>query len=142
VTTVHDEKADVIEREVQVSARPDRVFQWLVDPDRIVRWMGEVATIDPRPGGAFRLAYRSGDVVSGKVLEIVPPERLVVSWGWEAPGDPTPPGASRVEFSLIPAGSGTILRVRHSGLLPEARQGHEEGWDYFLPRLDAALLGD
>jgi uncharacterized protein YndB with AHSA1/START domain len=127
-----------IEREVRIAAEAGAVFRWLVEPDRIVRWMGDEATLDPRPGGVFRLAYRSGDVARGEVLELDAPRRLVITWGWEAEGDPTPPGSSRVEFELVPDGEATIVRVRHTGLAPDARSGHEEGWDYFLPRLEAA----
>jgi uncharacterized protein YndB with AHSA1/START domain len=61
------------------------------------------------------------------------------AWGWEAPGDPTPPGASLVEVTFEPDGGGTVLRLRHSRLVPEAVAGHAEGWDYFLGRLTEAL---
>jgi uncharacterized protein YndB with AHSA1/START domain len=129
----------VIERELRIAASPETVFDLWIDPDRIVMWMGRTATIDPRPGGAFRIDYNGSDIASGEILEIDRPRRLVLSWGWEAVGDATPPGASRVEVSLEPDGDGTILRLRHSGLATEAVQGHAEGWDQFLPGLaDAA----
>jgi uncharacterized protein YndB with AHSA1/START domain len=129
---------EVIERQMRIAARREVVFEFLVDPVRIVRWMGE-ATIDPQPGGIFRIAYRSGDVARGEVVEVTAPERFVISWGWEAAGDPPPPGASRVELELVEDGDGTLVRVRHSGLAPEARDGHGEGWDWFLPRLQQAV---
>jgi uncharacterized protein YndB with AHSA1/START domain len=129
---------DVLEHEVRIAASPATVFSYLVDPTRMVRWMGKEATVEPRPGGAFRVAYERGDVARGEVLEVSSPERLLVSWGWEAEGDATPPGSSQVEFTLEPDGEGTIVRVRHSGLVEEARAGHAEGWDYFMPRLATA----
>jgi hypothetical protein len=37
-------------------------------------------------------------------------------------------------------GSGTLLRVRHRGLPDDAsRHGHDEGWRYFLDRLETAV---
>lgn len=129
----------VIERETRIAASRNVVFDYLVDPARIVRWMGDEATVEQRPGGMFRIAYRSGDIARGEVIEVSAPERFVVSWGWEAEGDPTPPGASKVEFELAEDGDGTVVRVRHSGLGPDARDGHAEGWDWFLPRLEAAV---
>jgi uncharacterized protein YndB with AHSA1/START domain len=131
---------DAIEREVRVEATPETVFSYLVDPERLIRWMGQDATLEAHPGGTFCLRYRSGDVVSGSVVEVVAPERLVVTWGWEAPGDATPPGSSRVEFQVVPDRSGSIVRLRHSGLVPEARAGHVEGWDAFLPGLAEAVV--
>ena len=126
---------DTIDREIRIRATPETVFDLWVDPTRIVQWMGRTATIDPRPGGAFRLDYNGTDVASGSVLELDRPNRIVLSWGWEAPGDPTPPGSSRVEVTLVADGADTILRLRHSGLAPEAIEGHTQGWDQFLPSL-------
>ena len=71
-------------------------------------------------------------------MEVDPPSRIVLTWGWEAPGDATPPGASTVEVDFTPDGDGTILRLRHSGLVDEAVAGHAEGWDQFLAALVAA----
>ena len=125
----------VIEREVRIAARPETVFAFWVEPERIREWMGRTVTMEPRTGGAFRIDYNGSDIASGKVLEIDPPRRLVLSWGWEAEGDPTPPGASRVELTLTPDGDGTILRLRHSGLVEAAVEGHAVGWDQFVPGL-------
>lgn len=128
----------VIERELRIAAAPETVFDLWTDPDRIVRWMGRTATIEARPGGTFRIDYNGSDIARGEILEIDRPRRLVLSWGWEAPDDATPSGASRVEVSLEPDGDGTLLRLRHSGLAPEAVEGHTVGWDQFLPGLATA----
>ena len=129
---------DAIEREVHIEAAPETVFDFWVDPERLVRWMGRTATVEPRPGGRFRIDYNGSDVASGRVLELERPSRLVLSWGWEAPGDPTPPGASRVEVTFSAQDGGTLVRLRHSGLPPEAVDGHAVGWDQFLPGLATA----
>ena len=117
----------VIERELRIAAAPETVFDLLDRPGPDRAWMGRTATIDPRPGGAFRIDYNGSDIASGEILEIDRPRRLVLSWGWEAPGDATPPGASRVEVSLEPDGDGTILRLRHSGLATDAARGPRRG---------------
>jgi uncharacterized protein YndB with AHSA1/START domain len=126
--------------ELQIAAPPELVWRFWVEPERLVRWMGDVASLDPRPGGMFRLEYRSGDVALGTYVELDEPSRLVFSWGWEADGDPVPPGASRIEVDLTPidGGAGTRLRLRHLGLPTASRHGHDEGWHYFLPRLAEA----
>ncbi|MEX1157812.1 MAG: SRPBCC domain-containing protein, partial [Thermomicrobiales bacterium] len=124
-----------IEREIQIMARPETVFAYLTDPAKLVAWMGKQATLDARPGGAFRLRYDEGHVASGEYVEVVPNERVVLTWGWEAEGAATPPGASSVEITLTPDGDGTRLRLVHRGLSDDEARSHSEGWDLFLPKL-------
>jgi uncharacterized protein YndB with AHSA1/START domain len=135
------ESPDVLAYELAIAAPPQVVWRFWVDPAWIVRWMGDIATLDPRPGGLFRLEYRSGDIARGAYLEVDEPRRLVLSWGWEAEGDPTPPGASRIEVELDPIedGAGTRLTLRHAGLPAPSRESHHEGWNHFLARLAEAV---
>jgi uncharacterized protein YndB with AHSA1/START domain len=136
-TSVASEGA--IEREIRIAASPESVFDHWVDPVRLATWMGRDIVLEARPGGAYRIDYNGLDIASGSYVEVDRPHRLVMTWGWEAPGDPTPPGASLVEVTFEPDGGGTVLRLRHSRLVPEAVAGHAEGWDYFLGRLTEAL---
>jgi uncharacterized protein YndB with AHSA1/START domain len=131
--------ADALEYDVHIAATPETVWRLWTEADKLVRWMGRIATLEPRQGGAFRLDNGQGDFASGQVLEADPPHRLVFTWGWENPDDPVQPGASTVEVTLEPAGDGTRLRLRHTGLGEASRLGHDEGWQYFLGRLAAAV---
>jgi uncharacterized protein YndB with AHSA1/START domain len=132
----------VIERDLRIAASPETVFDFWTDPAKLVLWMGRTATLEARPGGAFRIDYNGSDIASGTFVEIDRPRRLVLTWGWEAAGDPTPPGASRVEVTFEPDGDGTRLHLRHADLPDEAMEGHAVGWDQFLPGLaEAAARG-
>ncbi len=131
----------VIERELRIAATPETVFAFWTEPDKMAKWMGRNVQLDPTPGGEYRIDYNGSDIARGTFVELEPPLRIVLTWGWEAPGDPTPPGASTVEVTLIPDGDGTILRLRHSGLIAEAVTGHAVGWDQFLPGLAEAAAG-
>lgn len=135
-TTSGSAPGGTVEREIRIAARPEVVWSFWVDPSRIVRWMGRTATLEPRPGGEFRVDYGNGNVVSGRYVELDEPSRLVFTWGWEDPAEAVQPGGSVVEVELAPDGEGTRLRLRHSGL-PDGAEvaGHAEGWDYFLSRL-------
>lgn len=124
---------EILEREVRIGARPEIIFSFFTDPVKLVRWKGIEATLDPQPGGVFRVNINGRDVVRGEYLEITPYTRVVFSWGWE--GGPLPPGASTVEISLTPEGGQTLVRLRHLGLPAPVLQSHSAGWDYFLPRL-------
>jgi uncharacterized protein YndB with AHSA1/START domain len=134
-----------IAREIAIAASPDTVWQFLVDPDKATRWMGQVAELDPRPGGLYRVAVVPGYTARGEFVELDPPHRLVQTWGWE-PGEdgpnPVPPGSSTIEIELVPEGEGTLLRFTHRDL-PDAAatESHAHGWDHYLGRLAIAAPG-
>jgi uncharacterized protein YndB with AHSA1/START domain len=132
----------VVERELEIEARPETVWELLTNPDEAVRWMGTVATFDLRPGGAYRVEVIPGTTAAGAFVEVEPCRRLVYTWGWES-GDPVPPGTTRVSFELVPTARGTLLRFRHDGFPSAAAAGsHASGWDHYLGRLAIAATGD
>jgi uncharacterized protein YndB with AHSA1/START domain len=125
----------VIRREIRIAARPETVFAFFTDPKKYVAWKGQLATLDPTPGGVYRVQIDGQNVARGEYVEIDPPRRIVFTWGWEDESNPVRPGTSTVEIDLVPDGDETIVRLTHSGLPVEAVTGHAEGWDFFLPRL-------
>ena len=132
---------EVVEREVRIEAPPETVFSFFTDPQQMTKWKGQSATLDPRPGGIYRVDMNGENIARGEYVEVVPYSRVVFTWGWEGDDSPLPPGASTVEVSLTPDGDGTIVRLRHLGLSPEQRQAHAEGWELYLPRLPLAAIG-
>ena len=124
-----------IERELRIEAPPAVVYSHFTDPEKLVRWMGRQATIEARAGGEILIDYNGFDRMRGRFIELVPDRRVVFSWGWETLGQQTPPYASVVEVTLTADGSGTLLRLVHSGLSGGEVEGHATGWDLFLPFL-------
>lgn len=132
--------ANVIERELRIEAEPGTVFDFFVDPEKMCRWMGTRAELDPRPGGGFRVDIDGSHVAVGEYLEVSRPDRVVYTWGWEG-GEPIAPGGSTVEVDLTPDGDGTLVRFVHRGLDEQTGPMHAEGWDHYLPRLEAVAAG-
>jgi uncharacterized protein YndB with AHSA1/START domain len=134
-----------LQRELAIAARPETVWEYLVDPEKQMRWMGIAVELDPRPGGVMRCEVIPGNVALGEVVEIDPPRRLVYTWGWEqasGPGSIVPPGSSTVVFELEPDGDGTLLRFTHRDLpSAESVESHAHGWEHYLPRLREAGAG-
>jgi uncharacterized protein YndB with AHSA1/START domain len=134
-----------VERELAIAARPEIVWELLVDPEKVVRWMGQQMSSDPRPGGAYRIEVIPGHTASGEFVEVDRPRRLVYTWGWEPGADspnPVPPGTSTIEIELLPDGDGTRLRFTHRDLpSAEASQSHAHGWDHYLGRLKTVADG-
>ena len=137
---VNEERVPV-EREVRIDAPPEVIFKFFVDPEQLIRWKGVEATLDPRPGGIYRVNVTGADVVRGEYVEVSPNERVVFTWGWEGEGNPVPSGSSTVEITLVPDGASTLVRLRHHGLPGGPEDRHAEGWEHYLARLAAAAAG-
>ena len=134
-------QSDVLQREIRIAARPEIVFEFSTDPARMMRWNGINNTLDPRPGGIYRVDLNRRDVASGRFVEVIPYSRVVFTWGLEGDNSPFPPGASTVEVSLIPDGDGTIVRLRHSGLPANDPMDFGGAWDHALARLVIVAQG-
>jgi len=136
---VHNEP-DVLELSVQIAADPVTVFGYFTDPDRYAQWMGGQASLDPVPGGGYRIRMRGGVEALGRFVEVDPPRRVVFTWGWTH-GHEVAPGSTRVEVTLAPHDGGTRVVLRHHGL-PETQRGHHRGgWELYLHRLSIRAGG-
>ena len=154
-----------VEHEVRVAARPETVFAYFTDPGRLVRWMGSEATLDPRPGGVFRMVFRptpevvqylastggldqaqpprfAENAVLGEFVEVDPHSRIVFTWGYERELFAMPPQSSSVEVSLTADGDDTVVRLVHRRLPDDSTAFHRAGWDHYLPRLAIAAAGE
>ena len=130
-----------VEKQVRIAASPETVYGFFTDPEKMARWMGVEITLDPVPGGVFRVDVTGTNKTSGHYLELTPYSRVVFTWGWEG-DDSVPPGSTTVEVSLIPDGDGTVLRLVHKDLpTQESRDRHSEGWDHYVTRLETAASG-
>lgn len=131
----------VVEREVHIDASPETVFDFFTDPAKAVRWMGIAATLDPRPGGVYRVEIGQW-IAIGEFVEVDRPNRIAWTWGWENDGMSTPPGSSTVAITLELENGGTRVRLVHSGLpSQEAAEAHGHGWDQYMARLAIAAAG-
>jgi uncharacterized protein YndB with AHSA1/START domain len=75
----------VVERKIFVAASPETVFGFLVDGALMAQWFGLSHTLEPRPGGLFRVECSNGNVALGQYTEVVPHRRVAFTWGWEPP---------------------------------------------------------
>ena len=100
-----------IEREAELMATPEQIWERITDSSMISEWMGGDVEIEPRPGGRITFSPEAGPEVWGTVEEVVEHERIQWSWRTDE-GQP-----SLIEFELSPADDGTIVIVRET-LLP------------------------
>jgi uncharacterized protein YndB with AHSA1/START domain len=139
----HDAEITLVLRR-SLKAKPERVFAALTDKAQVLRWFGPagftcaIDQFDARPGGEYRIAFRSQDAaihtVTGTFLVIEPPSRLAYTWGWLTEG--VRGHETRVEIELTPAADGTDLVLTHRGFESvDARNRHEQGWSGGLANL-------
>ena len=142
---------DAVVSEIEIAAPPERVFQALTDDAQLARWFtsdacpAKVWKMDPRPGGQYHYASeKSATLVingvsefkcQGEILEFDPPRLLVYTWvsNWHIDKKLE----TVVRWELTPAGTGTHVKVTHSGLVSEevARKDYAGGWTGVLANL-------
>ena len=92
-----------VEVTMHIPATPEDVFPYFTDPARYVQWMGSEATLEPVPGGVYRIQAPGGFAAAGEFLQVTRPHRVVFTWGFaddEAaqstcrPGERSRPGRS------------------------------------------------
>jgi uncharacterized protein YndB with AHSA1/START domain len=125
---------------------PERVLNAFTDPATLARWWGGELITDLAPGTPYIVRFPSlGAAMTGEVASYQPASYLEFSWRWDNDPDPV---KRAVLVAVTPAadGDGTDLTITH-GLHgageteSAARAEHQEGWQYFLPRLAALLTG-
>ena len=136
-------ESTTVVREIAIAARPETVWELLVDPEQAVKWMGMTASFDLRPGGTYRVEVIPGHAARGEFVEIDPPHRLVHTFGWEPEsGSIVGAGATTIEYELVPDGDGTLLRFTHRDLPnADAVASHAHGWEHYLARLATVAIG-
>jgi uncharacterized protein YndB with AHSA1/START domain len=126
---------ELVSYELSIAAPVEVVYRLLTTVDGLKRWIAADAVVDPSPGGELRWTHENGATMIGRFIELDEPRRLLFAYGWEGDLMGLPPEASTVEIELEPRPGGTILRLRHRGIPPDAVEDHRRGWVFFLGRL-------
>lgn len=143
-TSVISVDQDAIVSEIQIAAPPERVFRAISDEGELRRWFSgspecpeKFWKMDARVGGQYSYTTQKGAITlngvselecHGEILEYDPPRRLVYTWIANWHDDASKPTV--VRWELEKKGSGTLVKVTHSGLasLPIAREDYSGGW--------------
>lgn len=114
-----------------IYASPAEVYQALTDPTELSHWFVPEASVDLRPGGAYRWVFGEAtgspgaglEVAAGEFVEVIPHEFLALTSQVEGVD-------TRLEFRLDPWREGTVVTVTHAGF-----PGEEE-WDETFGSID------
>lgn len=130
---------DTFETSIDIAAPPDRVFDYFVRPELLVRWMGDAARLEAVDGGLFSVDI-NGVLIRGHFARLERPTLIEIAWG-EAGNDAMPPGATKLLVTFEARGSGTRVRLEHSGLVSAEEKKHAIGWPHFVERLGVVAGG-
>lgn len=129
----------------QIAADRQAVWDAWTEPEQMKRWAcpegGTVVDVEAelRVGGAYAIRMDvegQRHTAVGVYREIDPPRRIVYTWDWQEEGARMGETVVTVEFHEVPGG--TEVRLTHEGFsAPEARDGHEQGWQSCLNRFEA-----
>ncbi|NEA35748.1 SRPBCC domain-containing protein [Streptomyces sp. SID13031] len=135
-----------IEREIQVEASPEVVFEVVSSSQHLTGWWTDGADVEATAGAVGELVWGDRENVVPIVVVAAEPPRLF-SFRWVHPeGDVTAADSLLVTFELTPSGSGTRIRLTETGFremgwetakLEEQYLDHLSGWDHYVPLLGA-----
>ncbi|HEX6311937.1 MAG TPA: SRPBCC domain-containing protein [Acidimicrobiia bacterium] len=106
---------DPVEREIELDATPEEVWEELADPDRLGEWLGAGVDLDLEPGGTGTFSFPDGGTRRARVVAVEAGRMLSFTW-W--PVAPTVGPPTLVTITIAPRGTGSRLHVREA---PAAR---------------------
>jgi uncharacterized protein YndB with AHSA1/START domain len=104
-----------VEREVELEAPPEDVWEELADPERLGAWLGAGVDLEVEPGGTGTISFPEGEVRRARVVDVEECRRVSFLW-WPVVPEVGPP--THVTITIEPMGTGSRLRVREA---PSAR---------------------
>lgn len=112
-----------IEQTYEINARPEEVFEALVNPDLIQNWSGDEVKMSAEVGAKFSLW---GGQMFGINLEVIKNKKLVQEWCYDQWDQP-----SKVTFMLKPKGKITVVELLHENVPEKSVASISDGWNAF-----------
>jgi uncharacterized protein YndB with AHSA1/START domain len=113
----------------------EAVWPMLVEPEKFAQWLAP-GTLEPRPGGAVRIAFHDSGAVIDSVLTAFEPPRLL-AYSWSSGAEPARP----LRWELADADGATRLTLRVRVPAGEDAAKACAGFEGHLEMLAAALEG-
>ena len=139
-----EDKRIVIEKNIVIDASPEVVFKAITDQEELTNWFPDQAILEAKLGGRVKFSfykdkeheYREFDFFpEGTIIEFIPNKK--VSYTWHEPNIPDfPRTVVTWELEEI-ADNKTRVKLLHTGFEPGKLFKHDEGWSYYLNRLQS-----
>jgi uncharacterized protein YndB with AHSA1/START domain len=141
--TVEDDGPNVRAHVDLPGCSAERALEAFTRPDLLARWWGNAElTADLAPAGRYEVWFAGIPArMTGRVIAYEPGTGLKIGWAWDNLPDAPP---TTVAIATAATDEGAVLTIEH-GPHPDddagraTRKDHREGWQHFLPRLQAVL---
>lgn len=135
-------KVPTIEHTFYYPVPPARLFAALTEPDELAKWFVEKAVITLKKGSGFRLTWRGGYTMRGRVKNVESPKKLYLAWVDRFENGKV--FETEARFTLAKKGKGTLLTLSHRGFKSGKKWvglygAIESGWAYYLLNLRSVL---
>lgn len=123
-----------------ISAPAALVYRAFTNSTALREWLCDTATVEPKAGGRFYLAWNNGYYATGEYVKLTPEKEVIFIW--HGRDDPAPSRAT-VHIEALDSGS-TTLSLEHTGLdvTPQWEKAKDEisrGWNMGLENLVSVL---
>ncbi len=116
---------NVLEKEYWIKAPSEKIFACFTNEEAMLSWHGKEVTLDPVPGGIYKVVFPNDDVILGQYIEVVPNKKVVYTANY---GNVK----STVSVEFIPQNDGTLVKLRQEFLPEQDTSSFDGGWDYFI----------
>lgn len=138
-------RAEPIIVEMETPASPASAWSALTEHEQMIRWFFEdIPSFTSQKGFTTSFPVSSAERTfthQWEITDVTPAKSIVYSWQYAEY-----PGTGEVTFEVDEIDGGSLVRVTNLGLetfpedIPEfARESCEEGWKYFMGRLQIYL---
>jgi uncharacterized protein YndB with AHSA1/START domain len=141
--TLRNEAPMIVATVLLHNCTPDRALSAFTDPTLVSQWWRGELTTNLEPGSPYKVAFPAiNATLEGQVVSHEPGQSFQFTWSWA--NDDGPPSTVAVIVTSATVPNSAILTVTHGPHADDepgqqSHQEHWEGWDYFLPRLAAAV---
>jgi uncharacterized protein YndB with AHSA1/START domain len=132
-----------LEKTIQLTASPERVWRAITEADEIAAWFPETIEWDARVGGEGWFGWDRHGRYAVRIEAFEPPRFMAWRWAREAGRSLAETDTTLVEWTLARrADGGTTLHLRESGFKTESYlASNDGGWNAELAEL-VTLLGE
>ena len=128
----------IIEQAYFFKASPKKVFDALTTPEGLTSWFLSDAALEARTGSIYEFDWLGGYHMEGNIKGIQSGKSVSYSWHDKLPNGKN--AVTNASFSVAKKGSGTILKLRHTGFEDPVHFAEcSSRWGYYLTNMKSVL---